>query len=86
MPEAEVRGHYGLGHQAVSGHGLLPMSSWEPEQLGSAKGPTNQSQLPWGNLRLCNLPQILATVGTPHTTQRCLPYLSCSPAQLSSDS
>lgn len=33
--------------QAVSGCGSLPTFSWEPEELGSAKGPTTWDQLPW---------------------------------------
>ena len=33
--------------QAVRGCGSLPTFSWEPEELGSAKGPTTWDQLPW---------------------------------------
>ena len=45
-PGTQPQGH--RCHQAVSGHGLLPISSWEPEQLDFAKGPTTQGQLPLG--------------------------------------
>ena len=37
-------------HQAVSSCELPPMSCWEPEWLGSAKGLTNRDQLPWGSI------------------------------------
>ena len=46
-------------HQAVSGHGLLPITSWEPEQLGFAKGPTTQAQPPLGEVY--NFLQTVAT-------------------------
>ena len=47
-----------------------PRSSWEPEWLGSAKGPTAQDQPPGemcGCLKRWQPPQDPGTVGTAHT-------------------
>lgn len=85
-------GHCGLhsrGHscgQAVNGHGSLPIPSWEPVQLGSAKGPTTWDQLLWGSIRPLldsgDFLQVLATRSPPHTPQLWLLYTSPLPAQL----
>ena len=51
----KARGRYGKNprdcnyHQAISSHRSLCTSSWEPEWLSSAKGPTAQDHLPWGH-------------------------------------
>lgn len=68
---------------AVSGHQSLSTSSWEPEHLGSTKGPTTQGEQPWD---MHDLPQTVAsshrsqlvTVGTPQTPQLCVSYSSLS--------
>ena len=58
-------------HQAVSRHGLLPTSSWEPEQLGFDKGPTTQANSPWGGAELSSdcsyFLQVSDMAGTLHT-------------------
>lgn len=40
-------------YQAVSGHQSLSTSSWEPEHLGSTKGPTTQGEQPLGICMTC---------------------------------
>lgn len=89
----KARGRYGKNprdcnyHQAISSHRSLCTSSWEPEWLSSAKGPTAQDHLPWGHAQPTSecgdLPQGPAIASTPHTPQCHLLYLSLFPAQLS---
>ena len=50
-------------HQAVSGREWLPTSSWDPEQLSSAKGVTTWVQLLWGRA------QPASGCGNPYVAQ-----------------
>ena len=60
-------------HQAVSGHTSLPTFSWELVQFSSAQGPMTWGSTP-PNSDCSNFLQDLASVGTPHSPQMCLPY------------